>query len=73
MASRSKLLPNQAVYVMGRKGKRKFTPCGKRKFTPCGKCGFPVKPGRKYVIDPVDTLVVYHAECYRQQYRREQR
>ncbi len=55
------MLPNQTEYVMGRKGSRKFSPCGR--------CAHPVRPGRKYVIDPADTSVVYHADCYRQAYR----
>lgn len=55
------MIPNQAVYVMSK---------GKRKFTPCGKCGYPVKPGRKYTIDPENTTIIYHAECYRQLYNK---
>lgn len=37
---------------------------------PCGKCGFPLKFGRKYCLDPVKVVeglpVAYHKECYRQ-------
>jgi hypothetical protein len=54
------MIPNQTVYVMGKT---------KRAFSPCGKCGHPVKPGRKYIIDPVNTTVIYHAVCFQQKYK----
>lgn len=55
------MLPNQPIYVMRRQGKRNFSKCGK--------CGFPITPGKKYTVDPVDSTIIYHAECYKQKYR----
>ena len=43
---------------------------GKRKYTPCAKCGHPVRPGRKYTIDPEVSDKIYHADCYRQLQRK---
>ena len=43
------------VYVMHK---------GKHYGKSCSKCGFRIKIGKKFVIDIINTQLIYHAACY---------
>jgi hypothetical protein len=52
------MLPSLPDYLMTRHSSRRYGACGK--------CRHPVRPGRRYIIDAIDSSVIYHADCYRQ-------